>query len=163
MKNLYLFSFFIIISIAFYLKAEETGAQKKGTDLSKDIKNYVNKLNSTSPVSDQTFAKNQLIKLGQEAVPYLKEYLKNDKRTYVKVQIALIFGKMKDESLIPILEETAKSSRYPALSKSAVIAIGDISGEKALRSLGNLKITTTDPMLIKAIDESIERVKKNTK
>lgn len=158
--NLYLFTLLIIIAAAFYLKAEDTGAGKKGPGLAKDIKNYVNKLNSTSPASDQAFAKNQLIKLGQEAVPYLKEYLKNDKRTYIKVQITLIFGKMKDETLIPVLEETARTGKYPALCRSAITAIGEIGGAAALKSLENLKITIKDEALIKTIDETIKKVKK---
>jgi hypothetical protein len=131
-------------------------------DIAQQVKVNVNRLNSTSQMTEQSFGRNRLLALGAKAVPYLTQYLKDDKRTYVRVQIARILGKIGDETAIPSLEESAQS-QYNALNKNAITAIGDIGGENGLGSLNRLKAITTDPECVEAINASIEKISQQKK
>jgi HEAT repeat protein len=127
-------------------------------DIASQVKANVNRLNSTQPITIQSFGKARLIKLGAQAVPYLEDYLANDKRTYVRVQIARILGKIGDVSAIPSLEEAAKSE-FNSLNKTAITALGDIGGENALQSLERLNSTTRDQECLQAIMLSENKIK----
>ena len=143
------------------LKSQNTISNQNQTEITGEkelpgkIRIYVNKLNSTANVSEQSFGKNQLIKLGKKAVPYLEDYLKNDKRIFVKVQIGFVLEKIKDKSVIPILEKTA-TSKYIARNKSAIIAIGNIGGDKAVNAIKRLKKKVLkNEMLVQIITEEL--------
>jgi len=131
-------------------------------DLAGRVKLYVNKLGSTAQISDQTFGKNQLVKLGSKAVPHLNDYLLKDKRTYVRIQIARVLGIIKDELAIPSLEAAA-ASQYPALNKTCVEAIAGIGGRFSEESLSRIESSTKDEAILAAIKEAKEKQKKQIK
>ncbi|MDD5067889.1 MAG: HEAT repeat domain-containing protein, partial [bacterium] len=140
----------------FFLLALQAAAEKEGTerieDRTKRITKLVDQLNSTVPVTEQNFARNSLIKMGPSVLPYLEDRIRNDKRTYVRVQIAFLLGRIKDVSSLSVLEETAGSPYY-ALNKACVLSIGQIGGKKSVDALKRIKERTKDPNLIKVIKD----------
>lgn len=136
-----------------------TDSASNNQDISQKVKSLVNKLGSTSTSTDQSFAKNQLIKLDKQAVPYLNDSIKNDKRTFTRIQIADVLGKIKDESSVPALAHSAKSP-YPVLNKAAVKNLGEIGGPKAASALEQLKGVTKDKDVMKEIQNALAKIKK---
>lgn len=135
----------------------QTKAAEKA-DVGEKVKGLVNKLSSTSSTSDQSMAKNQLVKMGDQAVPYLNDAVQNDKRTYTRIQIANILGKTKNESSVPALASTAKSP-YPQLNIAAVKNLGEIGGPKAQSALEQLQGATKDKDVLKEIKSSLAKIK----
>jgi HEAT repeat protein len=116
----------------------------------------VNKLGSTTPVTEQSVAENQLVKLGQSAVPLLNAHLRDDRRTYARIRIAFILGRLKDESSLPALVEAA-GSEYVALQRAAVRSIVAIGGPRAKQSLMTLRKAARSPELSKEIDDALAK------
>ncbi|MFC1501148.1 HEAT repeat domain-containing protein [Elusimicrobiota bacterium] len=125
---------------------------------------HIKKLGSTTTPTEQSFAKNKLIKMGDKALPYLEESLLTDKRTYTRIQIAFVIAKIKNESSIDALEK-ATNTQYSALNQSAVRAIGEIGGKKAIKTLKSLQNSTTNQMFLNVINEALEKatIKNNAK
>lgn len=126
------------------------------SEVAQNVKKAVFNLGSTVPADKQAVARRDLIKLGVQAVPFLAFYLQNDKRTYARVQIARILGKIKDLSALPYLEETAHS-KYFALNKASVMAIGDIGGPDASACLNRIRKTVISTNLLPIIDEQLSK------
>ena len=122
------------------------------------VKSLMNKLGSSTPVAEQTSAKNQLIKMDKQAVPFINEAVQNDKRTYTRIQLADVLGKMKDESSVPALASTAKS-QYPQLNIAAVKSLGQIGGPKSQSALEQLQGATKDKDVMKEIQNSLAKIK----
>lgn len=133
-------------------------AAAAGQDAGEKAKALINKLGSTSPITDQTFAKNQLIKMDKQAVPFLNDAVQNDKRTYTRIQVANILGKMKNESSVPALAGAAKS-QYPQLNMAAVKSLGEIGGPKAQAALEQLQGATKDKDVAKEIQNALAKIK----
>lgn len=120
------------------------------------VRMLVNKLGSTTPVTEQSVAENQLVKLGQSAVPLLNAHLRDDRRTYARIRIAFILGRLKDESSLPALVEAA-GSEYVALQRAAVRSIVAIGGPRAKQSLMTLRKAARSPELSKEIDDALAK------
>lgn len=127
-------------------------------DPAKKVKILANKMGSSISMDQQSSARSQLLKMGKAAVPYLNDVVINDNRTYTRIQVANILGKIKDISSIPALEAAA-TSQYKLLNQTAVKNIALIGTEKAAAALGRIKSITPDLELIKTIDEALKNVK----
>lgn len=138
------------------------GKPASNMPIEKRVKINVNKLNSTAQLNEQTFGKNQLIKMGKDALPYLHVHIQNDKRTWVRAQIAQVLGSIGDTSSIPVLEKTAKS-KYLALNKNCVRALGAIGNAKAIEALDRLKKESSEKKLISSINDAIKKAKTKPK
>ena len=145
MKRYILALFFIITS---------TIAQ---TEISTEIYNLIKQLDSTVPITEQSFAKNKLISMGKDALPYLHKELQENKKTYIRIQIAWILGHIKDPSSIKVLEEVA-TGPYFNLNKACVMTLAEI-GEESLISLERLKSKTTETNLLKIINNAEIKIK----
>ena len=128
------------------------------TTLAKKIKLAITQLGSTATSTEQSMAKNNLIRFGKQAVPQLSETLLNDKRTWTRVQIARILGNIGDKSAIPALE-TVSSSKFEVLNKAAIGSIGAIGGTDALASLEKIKAANTDSTISQTIEDAITKAK----
>jgi hypothetical protein len=147
------FLFIILVSALF---AQQT-SPLPNDEKAKKIRTLVNKLSSTSSQTEMAGAINQIQSMGHDALPYLGYYLLNDKRTYVKVQITGIMGKLKDTSSVPLLEQTAQKTVYPALKKSSIFALGEIGGAPSVEALKRIRRATQDTALLQILNVSLQK------
>ena len=151
--------FFLSLVIS-SVQAESPIPANGGTNSQGDpVKNLINKLNSTSPPSEMSSAKNKLAEMGTAALPQLHEAVTNDKRIFVRVQCCFVLSKIADPSSLPVLYRAAQSP-YPALNRSAVQSIRTIGGVKAVESLQKLQAVTKDTNLRIFIRTSLTNMKK---
>lgn len=89
-----------------------------------EIKDYLNAIKYKTPAYE--YAKDSIIKIGEEALPFLLEILK-DKREEIdyKIEICDIIGKIKSNKAIPVLNSLLNDP-HPGLRGGAIKALGEI-------------------------------------
>ncbi len=101
--------------------------------LSLEIEDYLNAIKYKTPAS--AYAKDSIIKKGEELIPLLLKILKDKKEDInYRIEICQIVGKIKSKNSIKILSELLKEE-HPGLRKEAVRALGEIGDTSSFSSI----------------------------
>lgn len=126
-------------------------------DLEKKILRDIKNLRSHIETNQRAFARNDLIRIGSPAVPFLIKAMGSDKYMFVRIESALILGKIKDKQAVPALVDQLKSSKNANLQKACAITLVDIGGERASQAVEESLIYLPPTSKIQVIDALIRR------
>jgi len=148
-RKLIIYSFFMLMSFSQFLFAE--------ADLESRILRDIRNLASHIEMEQRQFARSDLIRIGSPAVPFLIKAMESDKYIFVRVESALILGKIKDEQAVPTLVDQLKSSKETNVQKACACALVDIGGDRASQAIDKSLIFLFPITKIQVIDALIER------
>ena len=95
------------------------------------LEDYLKAIKFKTPASE--YAKDSIVKMGEEALPFLFEIVKNKKEDVeYRIEICNLIGKIKSKNSIPVLVQLLKEA-HPGLRKEAVKAIGELRDTSCLK------------------------------
>jgi len=126
-------------------------------DLEKKILRDIKNLGSHIETNQRAFARNDLIRIGSPAVPFLIRAMESDKYMFVRIESTFILGKIKDKRAVPALVNQLKSSKNANLQKACAIVLVDIGGERASQAVEESLIYLPPTSKIQVIDALIRQ------